>query len=309
MVAGRPVGVRHYPRNKTLRALVPSGIELAPPRREVSTGPGRHDFEIVVDPAATVEEDLRGATSRSTRWRGGSTTATLVDPYGARADLRARGLRTVSPNSFAEDPLRLVRGLRFVSQLGLDPDDHTLAQMREEAARSPRLRRAHRRRARGGRPGGAVEAPARPASGESAAARARHRRAGRAAAGARAVDRLRAGEPLPRPDRRRAHIRRRAGRGGCRHAAARAARGALPRPGQAARRVARHGRAAALLREARLLGEEPRAGQRRARGHGAVTAALSDRVAPARRPHRARAHVRPRQRGRPARAQVARPFR
>ena len=52
-VAGRPVGVRHYPRDRALRALVPGGIELAPPRREVSTGPGRHDFEIVVDPEAT----------------------------------------------------------------------------------------------------------------------------------------------------------------------------------------------------------------------------------------------------------------
>src|SRR4051794_41437193 len=34
--------------------------------------------------------------------------------------------------SFAEDPLRIVRGLRFVSQLGFDPDDQTLAQMRDE---------------------------------------------------------------------------------------------------------------------------------------------------------------------------------
>ena len=34
-------------------------------------------------------------------------------------------LRTVTPNSFAEDPLRLVRGLRFVSQLDLDPDEQT----------------------------------------------------------------------------------------------------------------------------------------------------------------------------------------
>jgi hypothetical protein len=42
-------------------------------------------------------------------------------------------LRTVSPTSFAEDPLRLVRGLRFVSQLGLDPDESTLQQMRDEA--------------------------------------------------------------------------------------------------------------------------------------------------------------------------------
>ena len=59
VVAGRPVGVRHYPRDRKLRALVPAGIELAPPRREISTGPGRHDFEIVVDPDAPVAEDLR----------------------------------------------------------------------------------------------------------------------------------------------------------------------------------------------------------------------------------------------------------
>src|SRR5947199_192400 len=54
VVATRPVGVRFYPRDPAVRALVPAGIELAPPRREVSTGPGRHDFEIVVDPAASV---------------------------------------------------------------------------------------------------------------------------------------------------------------------------------------------------------------------------------------------------------------
>ena len=42
-------------------------------------------------------------------------------------------LRTVGPRSFAEDPLRIVRGLRLVSQLGLTPDDPTLEQMRDEA--------------------------------------------------------------------------------------------------------------------------------------------------------------------------------
>ncbi|MGH3002790.1 MAG: CCA tRNA nucleotidyltransferase [Gaiellaceae bacterium] len=137
-VAGRAVGVRHYPRERKLRAAVPAGIELAPPRREASTGPGRHDFEIVVDPDAPVEEDLRRrdftVNAMARRLAGG----TLVDPYGGRRDLAARVLRTVTLASFAEDPLRLVRGLRFVSQLDLDPDRQTLAQMRAEA-RSIRL--------------------------------------------------------------------------------------------------------------------------------------------------------------------------
>jgi tRNA nucleotidyltransferase/poly(A) polymerase len=133
LVARRPVGVRLYPRDRQLRALAPAGIELAPPRREVSTGPGRHDFEIVVDPDAGVDVDLARRDFTINAMARRLADGELLDPYGGRADLEGRVLRTVSPRSFAEDPLRLVRGLRFVSQLALLPDEATLAQMREEA--------------------------------------------------------------------------------------------------------------------------------------------------------------------------------
>ena len=133
IVAGRTVGVRLFPRDRDLRAVAPAGVEFAPPRREQSTGPGRHDFEIVVDPSATVEDDLarRDFTINAIARR--LSDGLIVDPFGGREDLEHGVLRTVSPRSFAEDPLRLVRGLRFVSQLGLDPEDETLSQMREDA--------------------------------------------------------------------------------------------------------------------------------------------------------------------------------
>jgi tRNA nucleotidyltransferase/poly(A) polymerase len=134
VVAGRPVGVRFHPRDPEVRKLVRAGIELAPPRREVSTGPGRHDFEIVVDPNATVEDDLARRDFTVNAMARRLADGTLVDPYHGHEDLDARKLRTVSPSSFSEDPLRLIRGLRFVSQLGLSPDEETLRQMREEAA-------------------------------------------------------------------------------------------------------------------------------------------------------------------------------
>ncbi|HEY6961616.1 MAG TPA: HD domain-containing protein [Gaiellaceae bacterium] len=134
VVAGRPVGVRFFPADRDVRKLARAGIELAPPRREVSTGPGRHDFEIVVDPGASVEEDLGRRDFTINAMARRLDDGTLVDPYGGRADLERGILRTVSPSSFAEDPLRLVRGLRFVSQLGVAPDESTLAQMRDEAA-------------------------------------------------------------------------------------------------------------------------------------------------------------------------------
>jgi hypothetical protein len=37
VVAGKSVGIRLFPRNREVRALVPAGIEFAPPRRERST--------------------------------------------------------------------------------------------------------------------------------------------------------------------------------------------------------------------------------------------------------------------------------
>src|SRR3954468_1879668 len=58
-VAGQLVGVRFFPRDRTIRALAPAGIELAPPRAERSTGPGRHDFEIVAGADISVEDDVR----------------------------------------------------------------------------------------------------------------------------------------------------------------------------------------------------------------------------------------------------------
>jgi tRNA nucleotidyltransferase (CCA-adding enzyme) len=132
-VAGRQVGARLYPNDKNVRAAAPAGIEFAPPRAERSTGPGRHDFEIVADPSLSIEDDMarRDFTVNAVARR--LDTGDLVDPFGGVDDLERGVLRTVGPRSFAEDPLRIVRGLRLVSQLGLTPDEGTLQQMRDEA--------------------------------------------------------------------------------------------------------------------------------------------------------------------------------
>ena len=132
-VAGRRVGARLYPRDDHVRAAAPAGIEFAPPRAERSTGPGRHDFEIVADAGLSIADDMarRDFTVNAIARR--LETNELVDPFDGQADLRNRVLRAVSKRSFAEDPLRIVRGLRLVSQVGLTPDPETLEQMRGEA--------------------------------------------------------------------------------------------------------------------------------------------------------------------------------
>jgi putative nucleotidyltransferase with HDIG domain len=133
-VAGQHVGLRLYPRDRELRALVPAGIEFAPPRTERSTGPGRHDFEISASRDISLEDDMRRRDFTINAMAKRLESGELLDPFDGRGDLQRRVLRTVSPSSFAEDPLRLVRGLRFVSELDLEPEEQTLAQMRDHAA-------------------------------------------------------------------------------------------------------------------------------------------------------------------------------
>ncbi len=133
VVSDRLVGLRFRPADRELRALAPAGIEFAPPRREISTGPGRHDFEIVADASLPVERDMERRDFTINAIARRLSTGEYLDPLGGRADLAAGVLRAVSEQSFREDPLRIVRGLRFVSQLGLEPDEQTRAQMRENA--------------------------------------------------------------------------------------------------------------------------------------------------------------------------------
>ena len=135
VVADQRVGVRLLPRDRVARSLQPAGIEFTPPRMERSTGPGRHDFAIVADGGITLEQDMarRDFTINAIARR--LETGELLDPLHGRDDLERGLLRTTSATSFRDDPLRIVRGLRFVSQLGVDPDEETLAQMRAWAPR------------------------------------------------------------------------------------------------------------------------------------------------------------------------------
>jgi tRNA nucleotidyltransferase/poly(A) polymerase len=132
-VHGQLVGVRLHPHDRQVRSLAPAGIELTPPRAERSTGPGHRDFAIVSDASIGIEEDMARRDFTVNAMARRLADGTLVDPFGGLGDLARRKLRTVSADSFAEDPLRLVRAVRFVSQLGLEPTGETLAQMRLEA--------------------------------------------------------------------------------------------------------------------------------------------------------------------------------
>ena len=181
VVADQRVGVRLLPRDRTLARSRRPGSSSRRRASSARPGPGRHDFEIVADAG-----DLARAGHGAARLHDQRDRAAARDRRAARSARRPRPtssagvLRTTSPTSFADDPLRIVRGLRFVSQLDLDPDEDTLRQMREWA---PQIEHVS-----GERIGGGLAADgmgelsklllgAQP--GEGAAARPRHRRARR----------------------------------------------------------------------------------------------------------------------------------
>ena len=116
-----------------------SGEEYALARKERGTGPGHQDFSFVFTPDISLEEDLIrrdfsiNALALSEQILPASFSAQdhpdsdkmplpasasehIVDPWGGLRDLRAGVLRHLS-SAFADDPLRVLRGLRFVAQL------------------------------------------------------------------------------------------------------------------------------------------------------------------------------------------------
>ena len=70
---------------------------------------------------------------------------TLVDPFGGQPDLEAGVLRRVNLLSLSEDPVRLLRAVRLMVQVGLTIDPDTLAQVKR-LADTVRLASAERAR-------------------------------------------------------------------------------------------------------------------------------------------------------------------
>lgn len=134
-VRDRLVGVRI-----TGKRMPDGGVEVAPPRIEVSTGPGRHDFAIMphpdLDTAAPAVLIVEDAARRDFTINAlyADDTGHVIDPtrQGIR-DARAGTLRTITPDSFRDDPLRILRGLRLVATHDVTPTADTRAQMLQYA--------------------------------------------------------------------------------------------------------------------------------------------------------------------------------
>ena len=100
-------------------------VDISIPRREVKTGQGHKDFEILPDPGMTLHEAAarRDFTINAISWD--PLTDKWDDPYNGREHMACGILQPVS-DKFSEDPLRVLRGMQFVARFDLDATDACL---------------------------------------------------------------------------------------------------------------------------------------------------------------------------------------
>ena len=100
-------------------------IDVAMPRRETKLGLGHRAFGMECDPTLTIEEaSARRDFTVNAIYRD-PLADEIIDPWNGRADLEKRILRHVSSH-FAEDPLRVLRGMQFVARFDLTPARETI---------------------------------------------------------------------------------------------------------------------------------------------------------------------------------------
>ena len=102
-------------------------VDVALPRRDSKVGAGHRGFEVTGDPSMSIEEAARRRdfTVNAVAWD--PLDEEYLDPFDGRTDLLERKLlRAVDPRTFADDSLRVLRGVQFAGRFGLEMDPGTM---------------------------------------------------------------------------------------------------------------------------------------------------------------------------------------
>ena len=108
-----------------------SDLDVSLPRRERKSGRGHRAFVIDGDPAMSIEEATRRRDFTVNAMLKDPLTDELIDPFHGLDDLNGRLLRAVSPETFGEDSLRVLRAAQFAARFQFQIDDATIALCRE----------------------------------------------------------------------------------------------------------------------------------------------------------------------------------
>jgi tRNA nucleotidyltransferase (CCA-adding enzyme) len=101
-------------------------LDVSIPRRERKTGRGHRSFYIEGDPSMSVADAARRRDFTVNAILEDPLDGELLDPFGGRADIESKLLRAVSPQTFVEDSLRVLRAAQFAARFRLDVEPSTL---------------------------------------------------------------------------------------------------------------------------------------------------------------------------------------
>jgi tRNA nucleotidyltransferase/poly(A) polymerase len=119
-----------------------SDFDFSLPRLDSKSGVGHKDFDVQVRSDLTPEQAAARRDFTINAISYDPMTGEIIDPYNGRQDLQNKILRHTS-DSFAEDVLRILRGMQFSSRFGFDiaPETAELAQsIRTEYQHLPKER-------------------------------------------------------------------------------------------------------------------------------------------------------------------------
>lgn len=125
-----PVGIEH---GTILVLLADEGYEVTTFRIEGDYQDFRHPSKVEFVPS--LEQDL-GRRDFTINAMAMDIEGSIIDPFGGRNDIEKRFIQTVgSPdNRFLEDPLRMMRAVRFVSQLDFDLSVETMNSIKKNGS-------------------------------------------------------------------------------------------------------------------------------------------------------------------------------
>ncbi len=130
-LVGRSFGVIKFTQSRSGKQYT---FDITLPRREHSTGIGHKDFHVDFDPMLKVEDDLSRRDFTINAMALALDTEELIDPLDGQGDLDSRRLRMVYPDSFKDDPLRMLRAVQLSARFKLTIEPETFRAMRENAS-------------------------------------------------------------------------------------------------------------------------------------------------------------------------------
>lgn len=101
-------------------------LDIAMPRKETLRGTGHKDFDIFVDPFIGTAAAARRRDFTFNALMQDVLTGEIIDPFGGAEDLKNNILRHVCSETFAEDPLRVLRGAQFAARFGCCVAEETI---------------------------------------------------------------------------------------------------------------------------------------------------------------------------------------